>query len=273
VLDLAAALVDAKPDSHRMAVAASALGLSTLTGDASVVETLQREIGRGSDFLQRGDWMRRLAQIERTTCIVEIDRVPRGTGFLVAADLVLTARSVVANTDGRLATPISFRFDYRASKSGAAVSNGSVFRCLTEVSTTSGGQALPFVLLRADAAPGAQPVGGAVTESSAGIRRWLRIPQVRVSMDMPLAICSFARGLALHMSVGAVASVDPLTFRIGAPNGSAGAPCFDARTLSLVAMNLSRTREPGVRTGVRIDVIASHARILGHESNLVDPTW
>ncbi|HEY1397428.1 hypothetical protein [Roseateles sp.] len=273
ILHLAAALVDAKPDSHQMAAAASALGLSTLTGDASLVDALQQEIGRTSDFFLRSDWMQRLAQIDRATCIVEIDGVPHGTGFLVAADLILTARRIVVNANGELRRPISFRFDYRASKSGVAISNGSVFPCLAEVPMRMGSQFPPFVLLRADAAPGAQPVGGAVTESSAGIRRWLQIPSVRISQDMPLVICSFARGLALRMSVGVVESIDPLTYRIDTPSGSTGAPCFDARTLRLVAMNLTRTADPTIRAGVRIDKIASHARILADESNLVDPTW
>lgn len=273
ILELAAALVDAKPDSHKLAVAASALGLSTLTGDPSIVEKLQQEIGRASDFLLQTDWMQRLAQIERATCIVEIEGVARGTGFLVAADLILTARSLVVNKDGVLRHPITFRFDYRASRSGATVSGGSVFPCLMEVSPATSGQAPPFVLLRADAAPGAQPVGGASTESSASIRRWLQIPAARIAPDMPVAICSFARGLSLCISVGSVVSADPLTYRIDAPSGSAGAPCFDARTLKLVAMNLSRTSDPAVRTGIRTDAITTHARILMHETNAVDPTW
>jgi len=81
-----------------------------LTGDAALA-TLQRITDPDRGFRDPGVMLTRLNRALRQVCRIEIDGIARGTGFLVRADLVMTAHHVIRDllTD-----------DYKAAAAGSA---------------------------------------------------------------------------------------------------------------------------------------------------------
>lgn len=271
LLELVAALADARPEDLRLAAAGHALGLSNLTGDPSLSARLREKVGADATQLFDVEWMRRLSHIEHCTCIVEADGAVCGTGFLVSADLILTARQVLEQANVISPRTICFRFDHRSLRDGTPIREGTVFRCLGEVAT--GTVSNHYALLRADASPGAQPVGGSSTESSAGIRRWLQLPRlVRLQPDMSLIVFSHSPRRTLHASTGSVLGTDPFSYVADDPALCAGGPCYDVRRLRLVGVNLNRPHG-NATAAMRIDTITQQVGILRLETDSVDPTW
>lgn len=252
---LVQALLDARPGDERLAEAAARVGVSSLAND---VET-KGSIARVVPERERTAWRAKLIQIERATCLVTTGKSSM-TGLLVGPDLVLTADFL--EFIGAASFDMEFRFgrgNDAASSSDPGYVRGSTFGLARRGVVASGREAgMRYVLLRVDGEPGALPVGNAQAEASAELRRWVELsPRPRVPFPgMPLMVAHFPGGRSLQLSEGRCQSVDPLTYDINTEPGSAGGPVFDATTLEVVGLHLSR--QPGsLKAGLAMtDVLA-----------------
>ena len=85
------------------------------------VQGLEKRFGGsflGSEWLQRG------AELAARVCVVRLNSAPRGTGFLVGPDLVLTCRHVIAPVldEGRSLSDLRFVFDHARGPDGSPMS-------------------------------------------------------------------------------------------------------------------------------------------------------
>ncbi len=240
---LVAKAIERYPKSPLLSRAAEQLGLSSLvSGDP------------GAD--DRAD---RLAMIERQVCRIESGGHLLGTGFLIGADLVLTADHVLSSPWPGSVSPseITFRFDLTTGSRKEIVTEGILFRLGDVVWRNA---ELDYALLRVDGSPGVQPIGGGLGPGGA-LRRWIDVsdaPWIHQGDQLVMVRYARERPSALTIDGGAVVALrdDSVIYAIKSEPGSSGAPCF-TQDLELVALNTRRTDDPGAPRTASAGVLMS----------------
>ncbi|AMV25227.1 hypothetical protein VT84_12580 [Gemmata sp. SH-PL17] len=224
----------------------------------------EKTIDPENPYLNMAEWVARLARIEGRVCRVEIGGAPRGTGFLVGPDAVLTNHHVVASAIGNAAVlaQLQFRFDYKQLANGTILSGMLVGAAAVLESTpcTPGERTghpeaadpdtehLDYALVRLVSPIGDQPIAvpGAV---AVGPRRgWVRLPECLSPEGDPFApggavlIAQHPAGEPLRLAIGwqsvieANGTLTRVKHRTNTSGGSSGSPCFD-RFLNPIALH------------------------------------
>ncbi len=210
LLELVARCREVAPWDLRLLRAAEMVGLDTpLTG--ALEEVVAQVDAEGLDLEH---WLRLLGEAEAQVCTIHGGEEVVGAGFLVAADLVLTAESVLDRIGHAKA---HCRFDAKWNHDGELVTPGiwySVHEVVASRNDRDAGEG--WALLRAGGSPGVQPIGGDAVESSTGtLRGWFDLSQSRSGPppDRLLTLSPGSRGSAqLFMSRSRPAPEQPGDF-------------------------------------------------------------
>lgn len=233
---------EAAPADVALAQAAGQLGLSGLEqGAAGQLEVVARQV-----------------------CRVEDGGRLLGTGFLVGADLVLTADHVLEALWHGAVSPsgITVRFDLTTGPREQIVTAGALFT-LGEV--VCRGAKLDYALMRVYGSPGIQPIGGP-TGSGGTLRRWIDLSDPPdIGPGSPLVMVSYAYERATAtVGQGPVISLtgDSVGYAINTEAGSSGAPCF-TQDLRLVALNTGQDARRSANVGVLASAVLRDLRDRG----------
>ena len=236
---------------------------------------LETMIRPGETFQDFDMWIARLQEAGPRVCTISVATsggTMRGTGFLIASDLVLTnyhvLEPVILGEQGR-ATPadsalreglsarasdVSFIFDYKEVPGGAQLTpgrhatlrQGALSEWLVDESPyspldlqTSPGSVpsvdeLDYAVVRLADAPGDDPVNGQR-------RGYVPVPAApEVTPDSALFIIQHPQGQPLKLAFHVVREIKPtrITYGTNTREGSSGSPCFDYRW-DLVALHHS----------------------------------
>lgn len=184
-------------------------------------------------------WGDRLAVLQRRVCRIDRDGLPRGTGFLVGPQAVLTAYHCVNDLHHQMHR-VTCRFDHiarrdRTPHDGVEVPLAAdglaawapIPAAMGKQQLASQPDELDFALLRL-----AEPVGDALVDGDE--RGWLRLPTggSRLSPDDPLLIVQHINGgpmmlaMDLQSTVGMNDNGTRVWHRTNTAPGSSGAPCL-----------------------------------------------
>jgi hypothetical protein len=262
--ELVARAREVAPSDEGLLAVSREIGLSTLTSPGDDVEAVVASEGN----LDLGTWRQRLGQIEGQVCLVERAGHGIGTGFLIGADILVTAKHVI---ESPTATDLQFRFDYKSLDDSTTITPGTVFQMDSGVVLFD--EDLDFAVVSVQGSPGVQPVGGVSVESSGTPRGWIELPgwvdRPMVGSGLVIIHHPTAGPLKLTTASDAVAGFSNdgarLYHQLPTEPGSAGSPIFDAR-LQLVGVHLGWT--PDALTaplgfGVMADVIVDRLRAAG----------
>jgi Trypsin-like peptidase domain/Effector-associated domain 1 len=236
---------------------------------------LETMIRPGEQFEDIESWIERLKergpQVCAITCLTTGGTL-RGTGFLVAPNLVLTnyhvLEPVILGEQGKVTPPggalpaglsakasgVSFVFDYKETPSGGLLNNGrsstltpgalsdwlidhspySPLDLQSSPASETSDQELDYALVRLADAPGEDSVGSAV-------RGYIPVPQtIEVQSDSALFIIQHPRGRPLKLAFHVVKDIlsTRITYGTNTLEGSSGSPCFNYRW-DLVAIHHS----------------------------------
>ena len=211
-------------------------------------------------------WRRRLGEIEGRVCRIEYPAWRgRGTGFLVAENLVLTNQHVVARIlEGEFEPgDVVLRFDFKVEADGSGIAPSTAHSLaedwLEDVSPpspldkeTAPGKdpepdQLDYALLRVDGTPGAEPVGGAAPEGPHTLRGWIELPGGKAhdfASKPALYIVQHPDGRPMEIALdtnGVLAlngNGTRVRYTTTTEPGSSGSPCFGP-DWELVAMHHS----------------------------------
>jgi hypothetical protein len=225
-------------------------------------------------------WLERAIACQFPVCRVEIDNVPRGTGFLVGPSAVLTNHHVVAKAikqsgsagdeNGELAGDVQFRFDYKLLRDGTILSGTRVkATALLDHSPAAPGELandpraaeandneLDFALLEVEGRPGEDTVR--VNGAAGGPRRgWIPVPAEGAviepdpyAADMPVLIVQHPLAQPLSLAIewksmlGFNGARTRVRHRTNTEAGSSGSPTFD-RNWNLIALHHYGDPRPG----------------------------
>jgi hypothetical protein len=289
---LIAKAIEARPRNAALLRLASNKGAAVAPDHTS----LERLIQGTNSFLDLGTWLERAGKLQVCLCRIEIS--PQGggkifgTGFLIAADLVMTNWHVVQciaaaeDKDGSYQGPRAkaedaiCRFDYKVLINGAINPGSSIplakdWRVVLSPNNPDGREPqadqLDCAVIRL-----AKPMGNLVVgdkpEAQGDLRRWVNLPSVGVVPDFrphsPLFIIQHPQGdpIKLALSTAAVQSVNTNRTRVryttNTEGGSSGSPCFD-QNWNLVALhhggdaNFAPSHKPEFNEGIPIDAIVN----------------
>lgn len=227
-------------------------------------------------------WYRRLGKALNRLCRIELDDAPRGTGFLVAPDLVLTNYHVVAPRHQALVA----RFDYRRVagkvKQGLAVPvvavldhsppNRHDFEADPRAEPSI--DELDHALLRLGRPLGDEPIGEPA-DPGAPLRGWFAAaqpPSASFAPGAPLVIVQHPSGGPVALAydtqsiLGINASGTRVRYRTNTEPGSSGSPCFD-QDWNLIALHHGGDPgrpHPGFNQGIPITaIVARLSRVAG----------
>jgi hypothetical protein len=225
-------------------------------------------------------WREREANVSGQVCRIDIGPTPKGTGFLVGPDLVLTnyhvLTSVIAGQDP--AGGVQCVFDFKRLSDGT-VNQGRAVKLagdwLVDKAPPSPAESedrpddrlptpneLDFALIRL-----VEPVGNApVATAGAGPRGWVKLPGLQPPLPngAPIIIVQHPNSepISLALDTNAVLGLNANGTRVryatNTENGSSGSPCFDF-DWSLVAlhhMGDPNWRNPTYNEGIPIGLIA-----------------
>lgn len=229
----------------------------------------QQEIGQGPQILTSKNenlsdlelpvnvhlWRTRLGEIESRVCRIERPEGSiRGTGFLIAADIVLTNYHVVedAAKEQQVHTSIVVRFDHKETADGVSTNLGKVYSLekdnwlmdyspfsLSDLSegteTSETDEALDYALLKIAGRPGDDPVGGNTRDDEFTRRGWVEFPSETHDFSarpcLYLVQCPDGGPMKVIVDPDAVVSVnaggDRVTYTTSIEAGSSGSPCFN----------------------------------------------
>jgi V8-like Glu-specific endopeptidase len=279
-LDLIEAAREVRPKNNELLALADEVKLTPLSRipDRGGMERVVRAKNAFKDlFLFRT----RLTEIEFEVCRVEVPATHvngdkgemGGTGFLVAADVVMTNHHVIEtlihSADGWTSEPgdVKFRFDYK--KIGAKVVNEGVVYTLADtwLIDSSPFEELDYALVRLDRKAGDEIVGGWPGTTKAPKRGWMTIKKTGYTFPpgSELLIVQHPRGdpLSIASDTDSIIEMNAQTkrvrYRTNTEPGSSGSPCFNA-SLELVALHHAGDPAYGqakFNAGIPIDVIAA----------------
>jgi hypothetical protein len=198
-------------------------------------------------------WRARLGEIEGRVCRVECPvGTPRGTGFLVGPDAVITNYHVLKRAiEGEWASDtIALRFDYKLVSSALTVNSGKIFRLahdwLIDHSPYSASDLeanatdevredeLDYVLIRVEGQPGNEPL--LPNDPTTLTRGWIEVPPAAALPDFrtqkALFIVQHPDGKPMQVAldtdsiVGVFGRDTRLRYRTNTETGSSGSPCF-----------------------------------------------
>ena len=269
ILRLISAACDARPDDVALRGLVAEAGLTSAPAslaDVTVAGMSLERIILDSPFHDITAWRTRLGALEAQVCRVEIpEGTARGTGFLVAPDLVLTAFHVIqslASSAG--AREARLRFDYKRAANGTEVHPGTAFELAASWLVAArpwspadmdanpadlpAPDALDFALLRVRDSPGRQRIGLASELPGASERGWIRASQIGsdgFAQNHTLFILQHPEGdplkLAFGRSDGLNSNKTRLRYQVNTEPGSSGSPCLNA---SLELVGLHHAGEP-----------------------------
>jgi V8-like Glu-specific endopeptidase len=216
-------------------------GQRELRGNA--LETKIRDSGSTFDVLT---WRTKLAEIEGRVCRIEFPELQaRGTGFLVAPDLVLTNYHVIQDVHKGVAIPgaVVARFDYKVLRDGVTVGAGTTYPLhndwLVDHSQYSGSDfetqpaadappdKLDYALLRLAQRAGDQMLEGVP-------RKWIALPSVQHDFiqSPALYIVQHPEGKPMQVALDTQSVIKATPTRVryttSTEPGSSGSPCFSA---------------------------------------------
>lgn len=206
-------------------------------------QSLERLVKTSSKFLDVMSWRKKLEEIERQVCRVELPGAS-GTGFLVAPNVVMTNYHVVeAVINGECpASHVNLRFDYKTfADDRVASGNITQLHANHPIIIASGydnvsADQLDFALLQTQNIPGAN-------------RGFVSVPDRAYSFqDHPaIFIAQHPNGQAMKLALDTDAVVECLPqtgeplrvrYRTNTEPGSSGSPCFN-QDWELVALHHS----------------------------------
>lgn len=203
---------------------------------------LQQIIRKRIPHVNYLEFLKKLNAIAPQICRIEIqEENPKGTGWLVGADLVLTNYHVIETVDKRMNglahSDIFCRFDYHENDG----QRSHVYKLATswlvdkspysQVDLQPSNQdprkeELDYALLRLETNPGEQNLNGSR-------RGWIKVAQDPPVMSLQdiAAIPQHPRGEPLQLAFGQVinynTAVNRVRYDTDTDHGSSGSPCFD----------------------------------------------
>jgi hypothetical protein len=268
--ELIRAAFDARPDS---------LELGRLYRDAGLAPVVQTSDGPRVTTVPL-ERLKQSAELEGRVCRIEVGAEPRGTGFLVGPNVILTADYLLRGPDGEAWNPaaIRCRFDYRATPTstnpgtliGLSDSDGIIY-------SSPYPSGLGYSLLRLN-----RPLGEEGVSPGAPPRGWFRLPETdpAISPGRRVLVYFYPASGSLKIGAGTTVGPDPAdpTHRIGyavpLEPGASGAPCLsaDGRVIALHQGRGAWDDPSDLRFGVTAAAIradlqaAGKANALGGES-------
>ena len=198
---------------------------------------LQTYVRPKTGMVDLGLWLRRILTIERQVCVIEHGGEPRGTGFLVGPQAVLTNWHVVESAlQDKSVDRLSCRFDYRM-LSDRSVPAGTEVKLSGDAIVA----ARPYAAAEKTDTPDTPPptaleLDYALLQVPApqADRGWISLPQAAPQLgdDAPLLIVQHPKGtpmklaMDLESSMGLDKSGFRLRYRTNTEEGSSGSPCF-----------------------------------------------
>ncbi len=271
-------------------------GISDRQGRTSTFEGFQNRIGDRLGALNASDFYRQFYMNSRRICQIIVTTgngdEPRGTGFLVGPDLVLTCfhclrKEILSRTDFANAgmTEVKCRFDMfgRSSvqlpqdirlmenfvdwhiDSSPPVDSDSEAAGFQEARSPNKSY-LDFALIRLKERLGEQPI--LADEMNAGLRRgWIPIPRAAPILHPGMAIVIFQNPeqvIQIGIDTSGLESISPLRTRfrhfVTTAPGSSGAPCFALSDWSLIGLHQfsdPNPQSPRFNQGIPIEAVAS----------------
>jgi hypothetical protein len=279
------------PGNPALAAFLDTLGLDPVP--AAAAGALERIVNERSTFADAVGFRERLGRIEAWICRTELPG-SGGTGFLVAADLVLTNHHVMAPVIEGTVSPrdVTFRFDFKATTGGATVVTGTPCGLAArdwQVASSPPSEAdarptgaepspdqLDYAVVRLDRKLGESPIGG---DPGAPPRGWLSVPSEppAVVAGDPFFVVQHPRGQHLQLALGKVLGFagDGSRVRHDAPtlHGSSGSPCFDA-SLALVALHHTGDPDYDPQHRPQYNQAVAIGRIVAQmQTRRVEPFW
>jgi hypothetical protein len=279
------------PGNPALAAFLDTLGLDPVP--AAAAGALERIVNERSTFADAVGFRERLGRIEAWICRTELPG-SGGTGFLVAADLVLTNHHVMAPVIEGTVSPrdVTFRFDFKATTGGATVVTGTPCGLAArdwQVASSPPSEAdarptgaepspdqLDYAVVRLDRKLGESPIGG---DPGAPPRGWLSVPSEppAVVAGDPFLVVQHPRGQHLQLALGKVLGFagDGSRVRHDAPtlHGSSGSPCFDA-SLALVALHHTGDPDYDPQHRPQYNQAVAIGRIVAQmQTRRVEPFW
>jgi hypothetical protein len=212
---------------------------------------------------------RRISDLERQVCRVDLKGKAQGTGFLVGQQTVITnyhvVRKVIEQQPGFTPADISLRFDYKLLDDGTTIYPGTVYNLAQDWLIDSSGYSpvdlqgepkpvdpkadeLDYAVLRVDGTPAADNPGklGQMNPVYGATRGHVSMPAPGASYDFAankvLFIMQHPLGAPLKMTANIYRSLNAngtrVTYLNDTDNGSSGSPCLNANW-ELVALHHS----------------------------------
>ena len=230
--ELLAGALEANPDSPHLRRFAFEVAL---TSEAPPAGRLEAKVLQGIPFTDSpisnvAAWRERMVAAERCVCRIEIPAgTPRGTGFLVGRDIVLTNWHVAeyVQTMGLTPDQVVVRFDYKAEGGNQHPQGQACVLASDHLLDHSPVKDLDYALLR-------------LAENAGDARGFLKPEPYDFPPDAPLFILQHPAGEPMIVQVGTIVSVNSLHKRVNyttnTTGGSSGSPCF-TMGWSLVALH------------------------------------
>jgi hypothetical protein len=230
---------------------------------------LEQIVDDTNPMLDFSEWVTRAARVEGRVCRIDLNGKPKGTGFLVGPNAVLTNYHVLESViaDPKLLPKVKGRFDYKQLKTGnkenpdVTTLAGTLFgaaRILDSSPPTPGEAAgnpeaedatteqLDYALVELDGAPGEQPVAVAGAAADGPKRGWIRVPDTDdtdpFQPGFPVLIAQHPDGEPLRLAIDRKGMIGPndsrtrVKYTTNTKPGSSGSPCFD-RNWNLIALH------------------------------------
>jgi hypothetical protein len=251
------------------------LGLLAETPGGPALETIVRE---SNSLLDIHNWVARLTEIEGMVCRIAIDSsgtlVPRGTGFLVAPDIVLTNRHVIAPVlDGNYQpSQLRAQFDYHVLRNGT-VDEGTLVKLADDwllgsaqhdpidtkvhpLSNEPDAGNLDFALLRLSRPAGAQTLAGGKPNGKPA-RGFLDLEAGATPADKnsPVFIVQHPEGgtMKLALDTAGVIGISKnqlrIRYRTNTLRGSSGSPVFNQDWELIALHHAGDPKYPELNTG------------------------
>jgi hypothetical protein len=241
---------------------------------SSAQGNLERTINAMAGFVRPADFRKGIAAAEVRTARVEIGGKPRGTGFLVGDDLLMTNWHVVeGGVDGALA-----RFDHSGSDDGRPVKFAGDWLLAHSPHDSLGNELGPdgpadgmwdYAIVRLAEPVGAQPFGSDLADAGAERRGCFLLDWGPYEFDgtEPLLILGHPEGGPAQLSYASPARArftsarNRIRYDTNTAAGSSGSPVFN-RNFRLVALHNSGNKgtEALFNQGVPIAGIGSALR-------------
>jgi trypsin-like peptidase/effector-associated domain 1 (EAD1)-containing protein len=269
------------------------LEFSQQFGLASTERALERLVVETSSFLDPSDWGSKLGETETRVCHLKIETNVgqlKGTGFLVASDLIFTnyhvVDAVIEGEQGRStpeglsarASDVTCLFDYKV-MNGDVTYAGTPYRLaanwLVASSPNSPLEQLPppnhldYALLRLAGAPAKDNVGK--KETGGMPRGFVPMPAAEPPLrpDSPVLIMQHPDGLPVKLAIetrsviGLNENGTRVRYRTNTLRGSSGSPCF-SENWDLIALhhsgdpNFDPEHKPDYNEGIPFKAILEH---------------